>query len=132
MEITKEAAVRQMSIYLSYLASRAPLDTPHIKVAVMQKSAQLAISLNKTRDLAEAIQLTYPEYGVGDRMKLAMQLIRGLHQKQALLMKKALGSSTTPLGTTSHASGTVSGMSGGVSTPTSTTVKMASQDPFAE
>ena len=129
MEITKEAAVRQMSIYLSHLANRVPLHSPQTKIAAMSKIAELAAALNQTQDLSMAINQVYPEKNTGDQVKLAVQLIRGLAKKRASAIKRALGSSTTPLGVTSHCSGALSGPTGGVTSPMSTTVKMGSHTP---
>lgn len=133
MLITKEAVIRQMSIYLSYLANKVPMSDPATKIAAMNKFSQLASSLNKTQDLYAALQATYPEKTAGDRAKLALQLIKGLSHKRAAAIKVALTKGTHQ-GVSAHCSTSLHGAVGGITTPQTSNVKVAGevlQDPFA-
>ena len=121
--ISKAAAVRQMSVYLSYLANRVPLDRPAVKVAAMGKIAQLAAALNASGDLSQAIRETYPDKSAAAQVKLAMKLVRGLSQKRAAAIKQALAG--VGQGQSNHPSASLGGASNGAATPQSSNIKVA-------
>lgn len=136
-KLDKQAAVRQMSAYLAYLAHRVPMGDTQTKVAAFDRIAALTRSLNETGDLGVALDRTYPTKSASYRTKLALKLIKGLAQKRALAIKLALGTSTAPLGVSQHPSVGLGAPSKGIATSTSTTVpvktaghRKSTQDPF--
>jgi hypothetical protein len=118
--ISKEAAVRQMSIYLGGLANRVSPRDPTTKAAAMSKIAQLIEALNDTGNLVEAIAKVYPEKNASQRTMLFSRLTTGFLKKRAAAIREALGKSSSGQGSTMHPSGSLMSATG----PCSTNVKM--------